>query len=445
MNIDQYLGRVPDFTEFPTVDELRDRLGRLAAAHPDVVRTRRIGTSRLGEPLDVLTVGDGPVDVVVIGGPHPNEPVGFLTVRTLVELLCADPALRAALGCRWHLVPCADPDGARLNEGWYGRPGDRRAYVDNFHRPDFVDQVEWTFPLAGDYHFDRTLPETQALMALMDEVRPSLVHSLHNGEYQGAFFYLNREDPELAGRLAGLARGQGIPLHHGEPELPGATVIAPAVYLTPAGTQVGPLFGAGGSSADYANRFGALHLVVEVPYWADDRVADRRPGTRPLGEVIAEAAVMRHELVVTLRTVMSAVADDLVVPSPFRRSAERTLESFRRLAELHESAPGPDRTATVAEEFGHRQAVHLLRLRLAAVFARMLDAELAAGNGTVAVREQRRLLGARLEQWYAEAEAEPPGRPVELRKLVAVQVGAALLAAAHATGSPVSLEPAPRG
>ncbi|NRQ35431.1 hypothetical protein HII36_26900 [Nonomuraea sp. NN258] len=449
------MSRVPERAAFPSVDELQAELRELAATHPDLIRTRRIGTSRLGEPLYAVTVGDGPADAVVIAGPHPNEPVGNVTALTLIELLCEDAALRAELGLRWHIVACADPDGARLNEGWYGKPGDRRAYAEHFYRPDLADQVEWTFPLtAGDYRFDRPLPETRALMRLMDEVRPSLVCSLHNGEYQGAFFYLDRPDATLARRLAGLPGLEGLPLHHGEPELPGAEPIVPAVYLTPPGARVGPAFGAGGSSADYAAAFGALHLATEVPTWADDRVADQSPTGRGYRRILAEGAAARRELIDVIEAAMRAVAGDLSVSSPFRRSTENTLETFRRLGELEEAAldevvldeavpegvaldeaalegPGLDRPATTAEEFGNRQLLHLMRLRLLGTFLRMLDAEIAAGNLTPAIREQRHLLAERFETWYGQAEADPPGLPIEVRRLVAVQLGAILAAALH--------------
>ncbi|MFI7697919.1 hypothetical protein [Nonomuraea sp. NPDC049480] len=221
-------------------------------------------------------------------------------------------------------------------------------------------------------------------------------------------------------------------MHHGDPELPGAVPMAPAVFRVPDGARVGAVFGAGGSSADYAARFGALHLVTEVPSWVDDRVSDRSETGRPYREIVTAAAAARREAIETLESGLRDVTGDLTVHSPFRRSTEGTLEAFRRFGELEESVPGLDRPATVAEEFGHRQAVHLVRLRLLGTFLRMLDAELAAGNPTPAIREQRRLLGERFDLWYAQAEADSPGPPVEIRRVVAVQLGAALVAAERA-------------
>lgn len=433
MQLAEYMRQVPDLVRFPSVDALHAEPDTLVAAHPDLVSVRRIGTARSGEPLRVLTVGEGPADAVVIGGPHPNEPVGGLTVCVLAALLCRDAALRAELGYRWHLVPCADPDGTRLNEGWFGRPGDRRAYAEHFYRPDPVEQVEWTFPLAGEeYRFDRTLPETAALMRLMDEVEPSLVCSLHNGEHQGVFFYLNRDDVELAGQLAELAGREGLPLHHGEPELPGSRLIAPAVYAMHDGAQVGAMFGAGAGSADYAARFGALHLVPEVPLWADARVADRSETGTGHQQLVASGAADRLEALDTLDAALAAVAGDLTARSPFERSVRATLRTFRTVVERREAASGPDRPATVAEEFDHRHELHLLRLRLLGTFLRMLDAEIAVGNATPTVRTQRHVLAERFDRWVGEAVADTRGPAIEIRRPVAVQLGAVLLAAARA-------------
>ncbi|MFF0866184.1 M14 family zinc carboxypeptidase [Nonomuraea sp. NPDC003560] len=430
MDVAPHMSRVPDFTAFPTVDQMHAELDDLAAAHPDLVRLRRIGTSRLGEPLRVATIGAGPHDAVIIGGPHPNEPIGALTVSTLLRQLVEDAALREDFGFRWHLVPCVDPDGARLNEGWYARPSDRRAYAEHFYRPAEADQVEWTFPLTGeDYFFDRTLPETEALMRLMDEVRPALVYSLHNGELQGAFYYLSRNDPALAARLTAIATAEGLPLHMGPPELPGAVQIAPAAYLTPRGADIAATYGIGGGSVDYAERFGALHLIAELPYWADPRVADQTPTGQKYHETIRDFLAGQRELIGELAASLARAKGDLTVSSPFRRALEDFVGAHDEFISEWEDLPGTDRPATVAEVVGGRQLVHSMRLRYCGTYLRMLDAELAAGNATPAVRAERARLGARFDEWFEQAEADAQGTPIPLRSLVAVQLGAALLAA----------------
>ena len=78
-------------------------------------------------------------------------------------------SLGQALDAAWHIIPCIDPDGMRLNEGWFAKPGDRTAYFADFYRPAGDEQVEWTFPF--DYknaYFDRMMPETLALARAID-------------------------------------------------------------------------------------------------------------------------------------------------------------------------------------------------------------------------------------------------------------------------------------
>lgn len=430
MNVEQHMNRVPDYAAFPTVDQMHAELDELAAAHPHLVRLRRIGTSRLGEPLRVATIGTGPHDAVIIGGPHPNEPIGALTVSSLLRRLIDDARLREEFGYRWHLIPCVDPDGARLNEGWYVRPGDRRAYAEHFYRPCEADQVEWTFPLTGEgYTFDRTLPETEALMRLMDEVRPAFVYSLHNGELQGAFSYLSRNEPGLAADLAAIAAGQGLPLHMGPPEVPSAIQIGPAAYVTPRGAELAEVYGIGGGSVDYADRFGALHLVTELPYWADPRVSDETPTDQEYGEVIKAYLAGQREVLAELGQSVAKVDAELTVRSPFRRALEDFLSTHDDYVAEWEDYPGADRPATVAEVVGMEQLKHSMRLRYCGMYLRLLDAELAAGNLTPAIRAERTRMKALFGAWFAEADAGFTATPIPIRTLVAVQLGAALLAA----------------
>ncbi|TKA13058.1 M14 family metallopeptidase [Actinacidiphila oryziradicis] len=164
MDIDAYVSEVRDHDHFPSLDELDDALAAIPGWHTT------IGTSRLGEPLRLLSIGTGSRDVLLLGGPHPNEPVGFLTVLETARIISEAPELADGADCTWHFVPCIDPDAARLNEGWYGqRPLTLPTYLHHFHRPALAHQPEWTFPLPLA---PAPLPETRALMRLIDALRP---------------------------------------------------------------------------------------------------------------------------------------------------------------------------------------------------------------------------------------------------------------------------------
>lgn len=100
---------VREHVVFPTVDQLQDAVARLAAERA-ACRLRQIGNSRLGEPLTLLSIGDGPRNAVIIAGVHPNEPVGFHTVLALASLVSDTREL--ADGWTWHFA-VSDPDAAR--------------------------------------------------------------------------------------------------------------------------------------------------------------------------------------------------------------------------------------------------------------------------------------------------------------------------------------------
>ncbi|HZB31623.1 MAG TPA: M14 family zinc carboxypeptidase, partial [Streptosporangiaceae bacterium] len=269
--------RIPQIDRIPSMDALFDAFRDLASRYPRLFRLRRIGTSRLGEPLIMLTTGRGPKQALLVGGPHPNEPIGFLTLLHLARRLADDADLRDGMGYAWNLIPCIDPDGARLNEGWYGGPMTIEHYHRHFYRPALRNQPEWTFPMNhGRAFFDRPLPETQALMRVIDELRPRFQYSLHNADFGAAYFVLSRDIPGLADKLAESARAGDIPLELTPSEAVGWQVAGPAAFVMPPAHEVftnngrksGPHFH-GGSSLHYAERHGTFTLITEAPMWRE--------------------------------------------------------------------------------------------------------------------------------------------------------------------------------
>ncbi|MCK4693892.1 MAG: hypothetical protein KAT23_09675, partial [Anaerolineales bacterium] len=225
------LNDVPDYQVFLTVDELIASTHELANRHPKVVKVLPIGHSRQGDVIEAIKIGSGPRQALLFAMPHPNEPIGSMMLEYLSLRLAEDDGLRESLGYTWHLVKCIDPDGTRLNEGWFKGPFSIENYARHYYRPPAYQQVAWTFPI--DYktlHFHDPLPETQALMDLIEKVRPDFMYSLHNSDFGGVYYYIWEEAPQLYKPFHKLVESQGLPLHLGEPEMPYEMKFASAIY-----------------------------------------------------------------------------------------------------------------------------------------------------------------------------------------------------------------------
>jgi hypothetical protein len=449
------LSTVPSYDAFAGVDELHAGLRGIADRYPDIAGLRRCGSSRQGDPLWCLTIhrrpGEEPgaaPEALAFGLPHPNEPIGGLTALHLAERLCSDADLRARLGHRWRIVDCADPDGLRLNEGWLRGPFTRAHYARHFYRPAGTDQVEWTFPINHeDAYFDDPIPETQALMRLIDEHRPQLVASLHNSELGGAYYWLSRPEPALHPVLQEVPAHLGIPLHRGEPEAPDLVMLDDAIYEATAlakayqETQARgePWLYGGGSTTWYANRWGALMLVSELPYWHDPRAAHTEPSEITYADALAANASAMVEVAELLTRTLAAVERHLLAPdSPFWRASRffaRVLDEVGPARLARSRRPDSDRPATVAEANSLALNVHEWRLRYCGILLRALRGEAAVGNVRAQVRAALGEVEKTYASWVLEDAETAELEPIEIRRLVGVQYAATIAAAAHLNGT----------
>ncbi|TXK17486.1 M14 family zinc carboxypeptidase [Homoserinibacter sp. GY 40078] len=445
-------GRVPRADGFPEIDTLLAEFDRLASEHPALMTGRRIGTSRRGEPIPGYTIGSGQRSFLIVGGVHPNEPIGFRTALHLVGELLADPELLRASDATWHIVPCIDPDGARLNEEWYPTPEDRIFYARRFYRPEPDQQVEWTFPTSYKRaYFDRMMPETQALAREIDRVRPDLYVALHNGEMGGVYYYLSRPVPELYGLLHELPASLGLPLDTGEPEAPYLETYAPAIfgtgsitdaydYLEALGLDPTTMVG-GSSSSEYAARYGTLSLVAELPYWSHPDANDPSPAGESYAELLNRTSGQLIEASEVLGDVLASASEHLSIRSPFLSASEvfvPMLADIGRVDRARASEPASQRAATVAERFGCEDLVHCFRLRYGGMLLRALDAESVAGVAPAPLRRLRSRLESIYSEWQDAAAAASTAAVIPVSDLVGVQYGAVLAAAFHGLGEGAS-------
>ncbi|MFJ2769361.1 M14 family zinc carboxypeptidase [Streptomyces sp. NPDC087300] len=277
---------------YPSVPELTASARQLVAHRPDLGTLRQIGVSRAGRPLHLLSVGRSARAVLVVAGAHSNEPTGGSTLLHLAERTLCERRLRADTS--WHFLLCADPDGAHLHR----TPAPRTLldYHRHFFRPAGPEQPEWSPSVLPP---DRLPPETRALTAVIDELRPYLQVSLHCTDLGGSWVQLTKDIPGLAEPFAKSAAELHIPVEAGASDAAGWPVSGPGVHILP-GPGVDAAYPSLPEDArlttwHHAHRYGGRTAIVEVPMWASDLVGDAATHPSPARAMRGLARRLRRD------------------------------------------------------------------------------------------------------------------------------------------------------
>ncbi|MEU3658236.1 M14 family zinc carboxypeptidase [Streptomyces sp. NPDC032940] len=432
------MGHPPD--RCPTVAEAADATRRLVSRFPRTARLRRIGTSRQGRPLEMLSVGHGPRHVLVVARPHPDEPVGGATALALAERVARgdvpSPATDPAV-VTWDVVLCLDPDGAALSEGIEEATGGPAPTLARYYRAAFrpvaEEQPEWA-PIAS-----RQLPESQALFDVIDEHRPFLQCSLHNVDAGGSWVQLTRGLPGLAAPFQTSAHEAGIPVQHGTYDALYWENPCPGVYVLPPPDSTARLAAGseniGRSTWCAPQRYGGVTAIVEVPMWATDLADDLTPHQGAADVLRGLSALVREDgrrvtaLLGKARgflppagdsaplRVLEWMADDL-----YDLVADSWGPLARQAAEA--TGPGDPRQLTAARVAALDVVARRQPLRAAGLLLRLLDEA-----ADPAAPDLHRELAGLFTTWCAEFERALRLRPVPVRRQVEHQARTVVAAA----------------
>ncbi|MEJ7934600.1 M14-type cytosolic carboxypeptidase [Sphingobium sp. AN558] len=227
-----------------------------AACQPGVVQ-RELGLTLDGQPLDLLTIGEGPKQVWLYARQHPGESMAEWWMEGALERLCdEEDAVARLLRARatFHIVPNMNPDGSRR-----GHLRTNAAGV-NLNR-------EWHDPSA-----ERS-PEVLAVRAAMDETGVDFAMDVHGDEAIPAVFLAGFEGiPSITDRQLGLYHRYRDSLAVRTPD-----------FQTKRGY---PVAGDGKanltmSTNQIAERFGAVAMTLEMPFKDNDDLPDPDFGWSP--------------------------------------------------------------------------------------------------------------------------------------------------------------------
>ena len=418
---DEIVSAVPEHDRYPTLAEQEAATDEFAAGR-GTAAAWRAGASRSGRPIRCLEVPGGPLRAVLVGAPHPEEPVGAIVLDHLLPLLAG--GLADELGYSFSVVRVADPDGVLLNEPWFAEPADLVGYLLRSYRPAFIDQFEWTFPVEyKGYAFTRPLPEAAAVMEVIHRGPIDLYMGLHNASFSGAYAYVSDDDRQLCEELTASMAAAALPPHRGEPEMPYARRVGDGVYhafsladdyeyYLANGVEPAAVLSAGTSSDAYAEGlWDCFTLVAEAPLFTSARIADTAAAGLTRREAKLAGIELERAYASRLHERYVKAAPLLSRDSPWQRSvyayladAAADLRAERRLTEAE---PAFDEEATIAQLFDSVYLRELAALDRLGRFASMLAAE--AGRSET------------LEELRAEAEAEVRERALKLASAGGVQ------------------------
>ncbi|MFI5804462.1 M14 family zinc carboxypeptidase [Streptomyces sp. NPDC051561] len=382
----------------PTVEELTALLRELTHRHRERWTMTQAGRSRAGEPLHLVTVPGGPLRVLVVGGPHPHEHIGLAVLDGLGRLLSQHPEASAHVS--WYLMPCLDPDGARLNT-WTQQNGEPtlESYHRGFFRPARTDQPEWALPQPGTA---AQLPEAAALAHVIDTVRPHVYLSLHGADTGGTFLLTSQADPALVPLLHQASARYELPVEEHPSDALDWPSVGPGVFVLPPPDQ---FRSSGASSVHYAHRRGARYaLMPEMPMWTSS------PHDLPA----ARAAEHLEQAVTFLTTITQQFP--LPPDSPFTPAVTDTLAIMDTMARSYRSHPHAGAGQDLA---------HLTPLRACGMLLRALDALPERRNSpltNVRLGALRQETETRCDQWLQAAEEALRPSPLPLSRTAGFQL-----------------------
>lgn len=438
---EEILEEIPEYQKFYTVDELNASSEKLAKQNPTKVKIFDVGKSRKGKKIKALKIGKGKKTALLFGFPHPNEPIGSMTLEYLSQRLVEDENL-SKLDFTWYIIKAIDIDGARLNEGWFKGPFTPLNYALNYYRPPSYQQVEWTFPIKyKTLIWKKPLPETKALMKIIDDAKPRFMYSLHNSGFGGVYFYVSTPCKPLYGKFQNLVIQEKLPLHLGEPETPYMIKLADAIFKMPTSADSyeflkkhlkkdpAKIIKHGTSSFDYARRVCKnFALVCETPYYYDPRIEDTSESDITRKEAVLYGLALENEnynFVKKKYTEMRSHLRKIKSKKPFIDSIEEFLRRFpdQNAAQKHwaETDPSLNRKATVAEKFDSCVLSRFYALLISGMLYRCVK--------DTGKKEAEKEVFEYIIEMNQELEKQLSYKVIPIRSLVKVQLGSALITA----------------
>jgi hypothetical protein len=288
------------------------------------------------------------------------------------------------------LIPCVDPDGTRLNEGWFSGPFTIRNYVRYFYRPRTEEQVEWTFLIKyKNYSWNTPSNETQASMYAIQLVKPDFVYGLHNSGFGGMYYYINQPIVDVFPELEHLPCSLGLFLANGEPEVRWRIKYAPGIYKTfdlfdqydyfdkHIDSDPVTMICGGSSSCTYLKDIDlseTIFLVTEVPYFQSPLITDDTIITNiTRRDILIQERDKDDQSNLILMNLLEQIKSSMTCDSSLYRSSRSLLEFLNTIAKSRRQAILNDNSTFVSATIASQTDALYISVFYKMLVASMLD------------------------------------------------------------------------
>lgn len=447
MELQEILDRIPNYKEFMTIAELDGSSKKLAQSF-DHVELKEIGKSRGGRTIYCLQIGEGKENALLFAFPHPNEPIGSMSLEFLSQFLAKNPEFTKKTSYTWYLIKAIDIDGAILNEGWFKGDFNPLKYAKNYYRPAPFEQVEWSFPIKyKKLKFETPPPETQALMYLIQKLKPKFMYSLHNSGFGGVYFYVSRGIGNLFDNLVNFVNREHLPLHLGEPEAPYIKKLHDGIfqmlgvqkqydYVETKGIENPQEFiTSGTSSYDYLKRIASeesFTLICEMPYFYQNSIEDTTLTEFERRDLRMQSLEYKKNISIHAKKIFRHIKKYCDKSSRIYTAVEGYIRITRPSLELEigvtKTSSMYEGKATISQAFDlNISSIYYILLTISMIVRLCEEAISIHPEKEIEIRKIKNDLEKWIEQKIKELLSDTKFEVIPIQKLVRVQIGSAFI------------------
>jgi hypothetical protein len=447
VNFSNILDNVPEWDRYLTVDEQNQSALDLVDEYPGKVELLDLGKSTQEETIYCLKIGDGKYNALVHGFPNSEEPYGGNLLDYFSKALAEEDEVRDALDYTWYLIKCSDPDAARRNEGFQKGPLTPLNFSLNYYRTPYSITPDACFPFRfGPLNLNNPVPETRALMKILDKVKMHLVSALHMMKWGGISFMVPIKCTGLYANLQNVAKKYNV-----FPRKRPGTMLAPgimhAAYLTPArnyarhhaagNTNIEPIQGC--DTYEYVQMINpdAFIIIPECCIWYDPRMLNDNLSDTTLEDALKYGNEKTNQANNYLLDIWTEALPHLITETPYKKMMEEIMEP---LIEKYTNVSNPPftfnasirgRKATIAEKIGIEGHDDIYRMFPLGGLWRTLEEEYKASGDSI-ISSLKDTVHDKLASYdkYLHENYEVVNHPI--KNLVGMSTGALLYSSLYA-------------